>query len=136
MEKESRSAPFYQLQNLTDSHEEPAGNERDKLGRTFDSASSTRHAYEAKTDVHEKQKDNFIQKISHRVIHLYQEKQYDKVFLVCPPKVMGVVRSDLSSFFEGLPLNQKVTVIEILKDLTHHTLKEIEEHIADASSAL
>ena len=61
---------------------------------------------------------------------MHEEKHYDKIFLMCPPKIMGILRSCLNPYLDTLPLNKKICIVEVNKDLTNHTLKEIEDHIS------
>ena len=130
LEQRSKSESLYQVQNLTHTHESTHEHGTDKPGRVFERSFTAHHAYEPKTDWHDRQKEVFIKKVSNLIINMHEEKHYDKVFLMCPPKIIGILRACLNPYLDTLPSNKKICIVEVNKDLTNHTLKEIEEHIS------
>jgi protein required for attachment to host cells len=67
----------------------------DRPGRSFESASPTRHAIEARTDPHRAAKETFAQAIAELVNDAAAEGQYDRLVLVAPAHTLQALREAL-----------------------------------------
>lgn len=132
-ERKNKLTSIYQIKNLTHTHTSTHEHDDGKPGRVFNRMPPIRHAYEPRTDWHEHQKEIFIQELIHVLIKEHQEKEFSRVYLICPPKIMGFLRSSILPYVKSLPFKEKLDIKEIPKDLAHHTIEEIEEliNIAD-----
>ncbi len=107
------------LVELTHTHESNHEHGHDRPGRSFESKSDIRHAYEPRTDWHENQKDVFVHEVCELIYQAYHQKSFDEIYLICPPKILGLMRPHLTFF------NPDTEVHEIGKDLVHHSTIEI-----------
>ena len=126
-QRDNFSTPLYPLKDLTHTHELNNKHGHDKPGRCFESGTTARHAYEPKTDWHEHQKEIFSHELIDLFIHEHQEKKFKKAYVVCSPKVMGFLRPHLITYVNKLPPADKIRIVELTKDLTHHPLEVIQE---------
>ncbi len=83
----------------------------DRPGRSYESATPSRHAVEWKTDPHEAAKIHFEQKIADLVNRAAEQGLFDALVLVAPPRVLGEVRKALS------PQAKELLIAEEGKDL-------------------
>ncbi len=67
----------------------------DRPGRSFESASPTRHAIEAKTDPHRAAKERFAHSLAELMNDAAAEGQYDRLVLVAPAHALQAVREAL-----------------------------------------
>jgi protein required for attachment to host cells len=130
-EKDSPSSSMYQVMDLTCDHELTHEHGRDAPGSSFGTATAMQHMYEKKTDWHDHQKEIFSKKLAELFIRQHTEKNFSKIYLVCPPVIMGYIRKDLEDYLGKLPNGSISEIKEINKDLIHHPLHEIEKLIAD-----
>ena len=128
-QRDHHSAPLYTIKSLHHTHELTSAHGHDKPGRTFEGGTPERHAYEAKTDWHDHQKEIFAQELAQLFIKEHQGKKFKKAYLVCPAKIMGFLHPYLRSYMKKLPKADKVIIQEIAKDLTHYTLEEVQKTI-------
>jgi protein required for attachment to host cells len=92
----------------------------DKPGRSFSSASQGRSSYEG-TDWHALGETRFATELAAEINRAAQAHEFKKLVVVAPPKALGDLRSEFSQ--EA----QKRISAEINKDLTNHTIPEIEK---------
>jgi protein required for attachment to host cells len=83
----------------------------DRPGRSYESATPSRHAVQWKTDPHEAAKIQFEQRIADLVNRAAEQGLFDALVLVAPPRVLGEVRKALS------PQARERLVLEEGKDL-------------------
>jgi len=68
----------------------------DRPGRSYESATPSRHAVQWKTDPQEAAKLRFEQKVADLVNRAAAEGLFDGLVLVAPPRVLGSIRRELS----------------------------------------
>ncbi|MCI0467687.1 MAG: host attachment family protein [Beijerinckiaceae bacterium] len=91
----------------------------DAPGRAFSSAGGIRSAVEV-TDWHELEKERFAKSIAGEINRAAQANAFDHIVIVAPPRILGELRREFSKETEA-----KIDA-EIGKDLTNHTIAEIE----------
>jgi protein required for attachment to host cells len=94
-----RVAPFGKLKqvlNLTHTHQSTHEHGNDRPGRSFESASPTRHAYEPHTDWHEHQKEEFARELATLIKDAYHTKKFDELSIFSAPHMLGLLRHHLS----------------------------------------
>lgn len=84
----------------------------DRAGRVGESASSARHAAEAKHDPHRQAKLAFAHKTAADINEASRASEFDELVLVAPARVLGEIRSHLDT------QTSKRVVGELAKDLT------------------
>lgn len=98
---------------------------RDKPGRTFESATILKHAYEPKTDWHDRQKKDFFNTLAQMIIQSYEDKKFKKITLICPAHLMGFLKDKVHP-----PL--KAEDMEMIdKDFTHLPKNEIQKKLLE-----
>ncbi|MBX9740896.1 MAG: host attachment family protein [Beijerinckiaceae bacterium] len=102
--------------------ENPATSEQgtDRPGRSFSSVGAGRSAYET-TDWHELEEARFATDIATDINAAAHQHSFKRLIVVAPPKTLGELRSAFSGEV------QKMIGAEINKDLTHHTIPQIEK---------
>jgi protein required for attachment to host cells len=95
----------------------------DKPGRTFESATTARHAYEPSQDPHRELKRDFAAELAAMLDQRLLQKDYDRVILVAPPKMLGDLRAELTEAVRA------VLYAELDKDLTKTPVKELPGHL-------
>lgn len=131
LEQKSKIDPLRQVQNLTHTHEATHEHGPDRPGRVFERGpTATRHAYQPEPDWHTRQKEIFIHDLTQLIIKRYEDENHSTIYLICPPTIMGYIRSSIEPYQRNRPLKDKLNIIEITKDLTSHTISEIEGYVA------
>jgi len=131
LEQKSKIDPLHQIQNLTHTHEATHEHGADKPGRVFERGpTATRHAYEPHADWHIRQKEVFICDLTQAIIKKHEEEKYSQIYFICPPAIMGIIRASIEPYQRNRPLKDKLNIIEITKDLTSKTIKDIAEYVA------
>jgi protein required for attachment to host cells len=97
----------------------------DRPGRSHSSDGNSRSAME-ETDWHQLAEDRFAAQISQALYKLTRARRFDELIVVAPPKVLGELRD---SFHKEV--SARITA-EIPKELTNHSLPEIEKLLASA----
>ncbi len=92
----------------------------DKPGRSFSSSSQGRSSYEG-TDWHEMDEIHFASEIAAEINRAAHAHEFKRLIVVAPPKVLGELRREFSGE------TQKKIGAEINKDLTKHSIPEIEK---------
>jgi len=113
---------FPNLRRLSvEEHRDPPTHEQgsDAPGRAYSSVGSGRSAV-GETDWHEIEKERFAAAIADRINRAAQSEAFKQLVIVAPPKILGDLRDAFAKETET-----KI-VVEIPKDLTHHTIAEIE----------
>jgi protein required for attachment to host cells len=102
-------------------HDDPPTHEQgcDAPGRAYSSVGSGRSAVE-ETDWHEVEKERFAASIAGRINKAAQSAAFKQLVVVAPPKILGDLRREFTK-----ETGTKI-LAEIPKDLTHHTIAEIE----------
>jgi protein required for attachment to host cells len=95
----------------------------DKPGRTFSSVGQGRSSYEP-TDWHELEEARFASEIAAGINASAHNHEFKRLIVVAPPKILGELRREFS------PEAQKKIGAEINKDLTKHSIPEIEKLLA------
>jgi protein required for attachment to host cells len=67
----------------------------DRPGRSFESASSARHAYTPRTDPHEQEQAKFARMVGDKVCALSAEGQFNELVLVAPAATLAEIRASL-----------------------------------------
>ena len=97
----------------------------DKPGRTFESASITRHAIAPRSDPHRNAKHHFIQDVAALVDQHDQKYEFDRLVLVAPAHALSDLREAL-----GKSAAAKV-VGSVAKDLVKVNDHDLTAHLAD-----
>src|SRR5689334_19288871 len=88
--KEQRLTPAQHLQSFTHNHESTHEHGKDKPGRVFESGTVMHHAYEAKSDWHDRQKEIFIKEISSYLLKSFKEHLFSKIYFIAPAKLANI----------------------------------------------
>lgn len=95
----------------------------DRPGRSFESADVTRHAMERPSDPHRIEGQRFLAGLIERLETAEQEKRFDRLVLVAPPRALGELR-------KLLPETLAAKVIgEVDRDLVKLPANEIAPHL-------
>ncbi len=96
----------------------------DSPSRSFESASTARHAAAPHVDPHEHAEELFVTGIAHRLSQAGSEKRYDRLIIVAPPRAMAVFRKKIGKDAKAL----------IEREITQDWVKippiDIEKHLA------
>ncbi len=99
--------------------------ETDGPGRAFDSHGQGRHAMGKEHDVHEHEAEVFAHELGETINAAATANEFEKLYLVAPPKFMGLLRDNLDK-------NAKSRVVEeITKDLVSHDRDAIRKSLPD-----
>jgi len=93
-------------------------------GRGFDRRGNGRHAMEPQTSARRQAAIRFAKTIAERLERGAEQHDYDRLIIVAPPEMLGLLRRELDQNARGL-LHR-----EISKDLVRATPKEVLEHLA------
>jgi protein required for attachment to host cells len=85
------------------------------LGRVFESATTARHMGEPHVDIREDLKRRFMRTIASQIQVAEQQKSFDRLVLIAPPKVLGELKKQLD---ESVLAH---VVAELPKEMTHYT---------------
>jgi protein required for attachment to host cells len=95
---------------------------RDAPGRVHQSASPARSAVEG-SDTHQRGEDRFLSSIVEDLNRAAEDGQFEKIIIVAPPHVLGVMRPHYSKTLRGL------IRAELAKDLAHRSVSDIEQQL-------
>jgi protein required for attachment to host cells len=95
----------------------------DRPGRTFARAATHRSAQVGTTDWHELEKHRFAERVATALEKLVRERKASVLIVAAPPRTLA----DLRRTFH--PDVKKKIVAEVDKDLTKHSVADIEEHL-------
>ena len=99
--------------------------ETDRLGRSFESASATRHAITPKHDPHQLAKNAFLRLVAERIDAEASAKAFEHLLLVAPDYALHQLREALS------PSTAAMVVGTINRDLTKIPDHALAEHLID-----
>lgn len=129
-EREGKFTPLHQIHHFSKDHELTHTHGPDKPGRTFESATMERHAYAPKHDWHETQKHLFVGEVAKKIGQAYHQKYFERLILVCPAHLINDLKIAVeASVSKEERKNLRHDVIAVSKDLTHHSLEEVQKHI-------
>ncbi|BAZ94630.1 MULTISPECIES: host attachment protein [Thiohalobacter] len=95
----------------------------DRPGHDSGTAGSGPHVLDESTSAHVEEMQKFAREIAARLEQGLNDKAYDRLVLVAPPKFLGVLRDVLA---QGVA----ATVAETLhKNLVQHGAEEVREHV-------
>lgn len=98
----------------------------DKLGRSFESASPTRHGIAPRHDPHEMAKEHFVQALAERLNQDRQAGLFDELIIAVAPSQAATLR-------HALDAATSACVVEVLvKDLTKTTASDIWDRLIEA----
>jgi protein required for attachment to host cells len=97
----------------------------DRPGRTFQSASPTRHAMQPHTTPEQRNREHFARELVERLQSGVNQHRFGQLLLVAPPAMLGELRSHLD---DGL---RERVIAELDKDLTKISSHELPEHLKE-----
>ena len=95
----------------------------DRPGRTHDSHGTARHALAPRVDWHEFEKQRFAKEVAAALDRAALAKDFDRLVLVAPPKILGTLRATLKKQTLDLVTG------ELAKDLTNHAPAALPAHL-------
>ncbi|MGD8784992.1 MAG: host attachment protein [Thioalkalispiraceae bacterium] len=96
----------------------------DLPGRAFDSEGAGRHAMGSKHEPKQNEADEFARQLAEHVDKARAENRFTKIIVVAAPAMLGDLRNRMTDE------TKKLVVNEIDKDLTQHTIEDIQQHLA------
>ncbi|MGH6719133.1 MAG: host attachment protein [Alphaproteobacteria bacterium] len=102
----------------------------DRPGRSFESATSARHAYNV-PDYHREREQAFLRDLVRELTAEHKAGRFERLILVAPPTALGDLRKALGGTLGGT-LGAAVTA-EINKDLTKVALHDLPAHLSDVA---
>ncbi len=97
----------------------------DRMGRSFESGSPTRHGYTPRTDPHELAKEKFAHGVGHRINALSAEGAFDDLVVVAPPHAMNEILDALDTVTAGKIVGR------LAKDLTKVPEHDLSPHLTE-----
>lgn len=97
----------------------------DRPGRNQGSLRQARHAFANPADWHDQEEKEVARALADLLNERHQEKAFDRLVLVAPPRMLGDVRGFLEHTDKGYPWR------EIDKDLTRLSKHELEAYFKD-----
>jgi protein required for attachment to host cells len=99
----------------------------DRPGRTFDRRGFGRHAVSTEESPTERVEHEFAVRLAEQVDHDRALNAFDRLVLVAPPKLLGMLRSELPH------PTRHLVVGELAKDLVEATPTEVREQLANVA---
>ena len=97
----------------------------DRQGRSFESASSTRHPLEPRSNPRDRLKHDFLADVASAIDARLGQNAFDRLIVVAPPHALGELRNMLSERVRA------VVTGELAKDLTKTPDHELAQHLGD-----
>ncbi len=97
----------------------------DLPGRTFDSHGTGRHSMEQPVSAKQQERINFAKQIARQLDEVNSKVSFDKLILIAAPAMLGLLRDNLKN-----EITKKVT-LEIDKDLTQHSIEQIQNQLPE-----
>lgn len=94
-----------------------------KPGRTFESTSMARSAYESATSPHQEELKKFAKYLGEHLSSELDKKSFSRLYIMANPSFLGLLRQHLNDKTEG------VIIAEIGKDMTGQPISYIEDHL-------
>jgi protein required for attachment to host cells len=124
-EKSGTSKEIHERETF--SHPESRLHERDLTsdlpGRAFDSEGAGRHAMGAKHDPKQNETLEFARQLAEHIEKARSEKRFGHLNIIAAPAMLGDLRDALSDE------TRKLVTTEIDKDLTQHSIEDIQQHL-------
>lgn len=98
------------------SRQEPG---RHALGRVFESKSAARHMVEPHIGLKEETRQRFVQEVIGKLEIAWEQRAFDRLILIAPPKVLGDLRKELPDEIA------QTVIAEVGKELTHAPLQAL-----------
>ena len=95
----------------------------DRPGRGFKRAGTNQRSGMETTDWHELEKQHFVHHAATVMQQIVRDRNVRKLIIVAPPRALAELREALH------PDVKNIVIAEINKDLTKHTVADIEKHI-------
>ena len=95
------------------------------MGRSF-SGGGTRHIIEPHTSDLDIERHQFMHDVALYLHGSLEKLEYDKLMLIAPPKILGMIRKELSDDV------QKTIILEINKDFLPLSEEQVKLHIKRA----
>ena len=95
----------------------------DRPGRVHDRSGPGRHAMEPRVDWHEFEKQQFAKRMAVHLNRAAQQKAFDRLVLVAPPKALGDLRAALDK------RTSELILAELDKDLTGKSERDLAKHL-------
>jgi protein required for attachment to host cells len=130
----ARAAPAGRWDELTERAIEidtPRSHDRgiDRPGRVHESATTTRHAIEPRSDPHREAKRAFARRLAESLEEAATAGFYGRLILVAPPPFLGDLRAALFG------RAKEIVVGSLDKDLTRMPLATIRDHLVEVETA-
>jgi len=124
LEKQSAKEPFsLQHELLSSTLHTPSRNlGTERPGRSHESASTTRHAMQPRSDPHQNGKDAFVRKVAQKLNEASGRGEFDLLVLAAPPYALRVLNKTLDT------ATQDKIAGRLQKDLTKLPLDALESH--------
>ncbi len=97
----------------------------DRLGRVFESANPARHINTPHLDIHEDLKFRFMHTLAIQLNKAQQQRAFDSLVLIAPPKLLGELKKHLDSQVLDL------VIAELPKDLVRYKGHDLTERVGD-----
>jgi protein required for attachment to host cells len=95
-------------------------------GRTFESTSTARSAYQAHVDPHHVELQKFARLLGERLAEEKRKQSFSRLYLMANPSFLGLLRPHLDHS------TKEALVAEVGKDMTDQSMAEIEKHLVNA----
>jgi protein required for attachment to host cells len=116
---------FHTLSSFVSSemHQRTSDLGRDRPARVKESANAARHSVDAKHDLHDAVKEEFVRQVAAAIDQEHGERKFDELILVAPSRVIGPLKASLSKAMA------EAVVKELQKDLTKVADHELRSHL-------
>lgn len=128
LQRLNEAAPWSELAGEAVEIDNPPSHEQgsERPGRVGESASTTRHAIEPRTDPHRAAKEAFAQRLAEHLEEAASAGRYASLLLVAPPAFLGDLRDALGAE------TRKRLKASLNKDLTKMALHDLVPHLTEA----
>ena len=124
-ESSGSSSDIHETENLT--HPESRLHEQtltsDLPGRAFDSTGEGRHAMGSKAEPKKHEIEEFARQIASHLDKARSDNKFKQLIVIAAPSILGELRNTLSAE------TKKLIRTEIDKDLTQHSIDDIQKHL-------
>ena len=99
---------------------------RDRVGRSFESVGSARHAKDGRTDPHRELKRQFAKKVAATLRASLAEGRFEHLILIAPPVTLGDMRAAFPK-----PVRERIRA-ELPQDLVKMPPRKLRRHLRSA----
>lgn len=96
-----------------------------KAGRTFESTSTARSAYQTQASPHQLELEKFARFLGEHLSEAKRNQEFSRLYLMANPSFLGLLRPHLDQ------ATKEAIVAEVGKDMTDRTTEEIEHHLGE-----